>query len=201
MAKQRAFTVIELLTAGTIGIVVATVVGYGIVQGWRAFLNQQDQSELDRANRSTINQIETQARGATGVIPAVTIAGTLYQSDATDVVLHLTPIDSAGNFLTTGDDYLVFRLRPTTTDTVEEMLLPDPASARLNWPSPVTLNSLSTQFQVRYFTAGGTELIPGTDDLSASAQLTVTSQLGKTGALGNNSQTLSTNIFFRNKTT
>jgi len=201
MVKRRpGFTLIEVLTTTVISTVVALVIALTFNQAWTSYANGQDISQLERDNRQTLSQITDLARLAFRVVATVTINGSTYTSDGTNVVLRLNPIDGNGTFLTSGDDYVVLRRRPGSPATTERLVLTTNAGGiRAAWPTSLILNNYTSVFTVKYYNAFGTELIPGTDDLTTAKELTFQSRITKTTGSKTNTQLLEASVYLRNK--
>lgn len=192
------FTLIEVLMVMGTSITVALVIGLTFTQAWKAHINQQDIEEIQRLNRQTMEEMSRIARAATTVTASVSDGTTTYNSDASSLVLRLAPINSSNDILL-GDDYIIFRRRTDTPTIIERVVIANAAGIRDSWPDTSVLNRYTSNFTVKYYNSGGTELVPGVGDLTTTKKLVFTTQATKQSGTNTASRDLESTIFLRNR--
>lgn len=195
-SPPRGFTLIETLVAMSISIVVGVVISQAFYDGWKAQLNQETYSELQRDSRTSLDEMGRQIRNATSVISAVTINGQAYSSDQDTLVLRLPPLD-VNNAIIVGDDYLVFE---KNGDRQERLVGPFASSVRASLHTPLTLNPNVGEIIIRYYDVAGVELLPGTNNLTSARTIKISLTSSRTTPDRTFSRKLESTTILRNKT-
>lgn len=196
--KRAGFSLIELLVVLAVFGIIASVFSSTFLDSWYSQLVQQAYGELQRKSRFTVDEITHQARSASSVITSTTFSGTTYTSTSSSLVIRLAPIDANDNQLT-GDDYLVFRRNPTTSTKTERLVIPNGSSQRASWPFALRLNDETSALQIRYYNSVGTELTPGSSDLTQTKRLTVLSRSSRSLRGRTYTREIETTVSLRNK--
>lgn len=197
VTRHRGFTAIEVLIAIAISTVIGLVISQSLLKGWQAQISQEAYSDLQRAGRFTLDEMTGQIWNATTVVSGTTINGTVYTSGAETIVLHLEPLDADGDILS-GDDYLVFRKNGSR---IERLVGAAGASKRADWQTPLSLNQEVSALTLRYYDAAGTELVPGSGDLTTARKITVSVTSSRTQGSRTISRPLEATAILRNKGT
>ncbi len=196
LAIRRSFTLIETLVAMSISITVGIVISQTFYDGWRAQLNQETYSELQRSSRVSLDEMGRQIRNATSVVSAITIGGQAYTSDQDTIILRLPPLDT-NNTILIGDDYLVFEKNETRH---ERLISPLASSVRASQHTPLTLNPNVGEIVIRYYDVAGVELIPGTNNLTSARTIKISLTSTRTVADRTFNRQLESTTILRNKT-
>lgn len=192
---KRGFTLIEVLIAAAMGIIVTGVVAESFFGSWQAQRSQEIYSELQRASRSSLDEISKQTWNATSVTSSTILGGTTYTSGVSTLVLRLPPLNNNGDIIT-GDDYLIFQQNGANT---VRLISPNASSTRANLTTPITINRDTELLEFQYFNAAGTELIPGVNDLTSTRTITMTAQSSRTLGSRIYKREIKSTILLRNK--
>ncbi len=169
---KRGFTLIEVITAIAMSAVVMGVIVTALLGGWKAERTQDVTSQLQRSSRITADQIVELGEMASSVAASATdSSGNSYQTSASTLVLRLQPVSADGTLLV-GDDYLIFRLRPASPNIIERIVISS-VGVRQTWSSTFSLNTLAGTIALRYYNSADVELIPNSDNLTATKRLTL----------------------------
>lgn len=172
MTKRSGLTLIEVLLAMGLSLIIAGVVGAVFFDSWKAQIGQEAYTELQQKSRQAVDEISSQVQTASGVVASVTSGSTTYTTNANTVVLKMPSLDVNNNILS-GTDYIVFRRRPAATNNLERIVIADAASSRTSLRTPLILNDRTTTLEFQYYNLAGSELVPGTGDLTTSESLFV----------------------------
>ncbi len=198
MAK-RGFTLVELIVAAGISIILLGVTGEVFIRGWRSYTFSQNASEMQRQLRDTVNYAVATAERAATVASDVTINGTTYVSGANVVVFRALPISINGEIIA-GDDYMVIGQRNGAPTITEAVVSAAANSTRSSLPAQRVLTNLNSSLVVHYYRLNGTELTPGTDDLTAARTVKFVEVVSTVSGSVTSSRTLQATVFLRNKT-
>lgn len=193
--SNRGFTVIETLIAIGLSISIGLVISQTFFDGWQSQLTQEAYSELQRSSRFTIDEISEQVWNASTVVSATTLNGTTHTSDSDTLVLRLPPLDGSNNILT-GDDFIIISKNGSR---VERLVSPLGASTRSSWQTPLGLSLENSVLLFQYYNAAGSELTPGTHDLTAARKIKATVTTSRTADGRTINRSLETTIILRNK--
>jgi len=170
--QSKGFTLIELIVTVSIGLVIIGVLSSIFIGSWRAYIAQEVYVQLQRQNRVAVDEISIAIKSAATIVESHSYGGNTYQSTASSLVLRTPSVDEDGNVLT-GNDYLIFRLNPSTPTTLERIVIADSNSNRANLPSPLALNEKTSSLTFTYYDSNNATISIATGDLAESASINV----------------------------
>lgn len=148
---KNGFTLIETVIVIGISVVALIALANLFIVFNSLYGNQQAFMAASGSASSAMNALEAAVMPADAVLSSHTFSGTVYSSGAATLVLELPSVDSAGNIITSTNDYIVFY---TSGTKLYRLTQPSGGSARTAGVTQLstTLDTLSFTYDNADFT-------------------------------------------------
>lgn len=155
MNNERGITLSEAVIALGIASVVGALLLVIIVNSAGLFYKQSSKVEQGLGINDALGKIRESVKESSAVVASYTVGSTTYTSSATEIVLKIPSIDSAGNTISDTFDYFVFL---KDQSTLRFKVFPDSQSKRSSADQIFSTNADSLLFQ--YLDSANSEVAP-----------------------------------------
>ncbi len=147
MKFNKAFTIIELITAfalvGLISVLVASI----YFAHFKLFSNESASIDVNSQNKLAIDDITNQLRESQAIV--ANCCGGIYTTSATTLVLQLWPIDSSPQPIDPGTsnyDYIIYQRDATDNTKLDKIIVPSSISTRHAGTNVISTDISNLQF-------------------------------------------------------
>ncbi|MBI2099111.1 hypothetical protein HYT45_01710 [Candidatus Uhrbacteria bacterium] len=127
---RKGFTVIELIIFIAAGALVLSVIAEIMIIQLRVGERSGARADIERSAATGLEAMRKEIQSAKNVIATIVLVGNSYASGPNALVLELPAVDSSGNLISGGSDFIVFERDAVNSSLLTALTVPFAGSAR-----------------------------------------------------------------------
>lgn len=167
---KKGVTLIELIILMGLIVLVGGVLTVTFERTFKVYRLETNRGKLILSTNDALDRISREVRQSL----SVAVSSGTYTTGAQVLVLQLASVDAQQKIIPATYDYLVYRLDPTKTTNLQEIIIADAASSRTSHTRVILANVSALAFT--YYDKTGT-VLANIFDTSKQVQLSMTTSL------------------------